>query len=167
MFVFDQDLVYHTGKTDEIVSDFQVYTRGEQSIYTPELVQTLPEETEIILCTSRDHEHLAEVHQQTTQRFGQRTRVLFSHPYGLDIMPHGSKSQALAWLAARLGILQTNVIAVGDGDNDVDMLCWAGLGIAIGDGTPAALAQADVVAPPFEQDGLAWAIQEYVLRSSA
>jgi len=163
MFVFDQDLVYYTGKTDEIVADFQVYTCGEQSIYAPDLAQTLPEETEIILCTSQDHEHLAEVHRQAVQQFGQRTRVLFSHPYGLDIMPHSSKSQALGWLAARLDIPQEDVLAVGDGDNDVDMLAWAGLGVAIGDGTPAALEQADVIAPPFDQDGLAWAIQQYIL----
>ena len=166
IFVFDQDLVYHTGKIDEVVADFQVYTRGEQSFYVSNLLQELPEETEIILCTSRDHEHLAEVHRQAAARFGQRTRVLFSHPYGIDVMPHSSKSQALEWLAARLHISQDSVMAVGDGDNDVDMLAWAGLGVAMGDGAPNALAQADVIAPSFDHDGLAWAIQKYILGSS-
>lgn len=163
ILVFDQDLVYHTGKTDEVVADFQVYTYGKQSFYTPDLVQSLPEEIEIILCTSHSHDHLAAIHSQAAARFGQRTRVLFSHPYGLDIMPHSSKSQALAWLAARLNIPQARVMAVGDGNNDADMLAWAGLGVAMGDGAPEALAQADVIAPSFEQDGLAWAIQEYIL----
>ena len=163
IFVFDQDLVYHTGALDEVVPDFQVYTCGDQSFYVQDLAQSLPQETEIILCTSRDHDRLAEVHSRAAKRFGQRMRVLFSHPYGLDIMPHSSKSQALAWLAARLGIPQDSVMAVGDGNNDVDMLLWAGLGIAIGDGAPDALAQADVIAPSFDQDGLAWAIHKYIL----
>ena len=40
-------------------------------------------------------------------------------------------------------------MAVGDGTNDADMLSWAGLGVAMGDGAPETKAAADVVAPPF------------------
>ena len=44
--------------------------------------------------------------------------------------------------------------------NNVDMLAWAGLGIAMGAGVPEALEATDVVAPPFDQNGLAWAIEQ-------
>jgi hydroxymethylpyrimidine pyrophosphatase-like HAD family hydrolase len=54
-------------------------------------------------------------------------------------------------------------MAVGDQDNDVSMIAWAGLGVAMGDASPAAKAAADVIAPPLEEDGVAWAIERYVL----
>jgi Cof subfamily protein (haloacid dehalogenase superfamily) len=165
MFCFDGDLVYHDGQTDQVVPDFQVYTRGEQSIWAPDMLAALPGQIEIILSTSPDHDHLARVHARTIARLDGRARVLFSHPFGMDIMPPSSKSEALAWLSGQLGIPQAEVMAVGDGGNDADMLAWAGLGIAMGDGEPEALAAADVVAPPFTADGLAWAI-EYGLAAS-
>ena len=55
------------------------------------------------------------------------------------------------------------VMAIGDGDNDVDMLAWAGLGVAMGDGQEETKAIADVVAPSFDEDGAAWAVERYVL----
>ena len=166
ILIFDGDLVYHDCTTDEVVRDFQVYTRGEQSIFCRDVLQVLPQETEIVLSTSRDQDHLAHVSERAQARFHSVARVLYTHPHGLDIMPQSSKSQSVAWLAAHLDVPQAQVMAIGDGSNDVDMLVWAGLGVAIGDGSPEALAAADVVAPPFEQDGLAWAIERYILSST-
>ncbi len=163
ILVFDGDIVYHDGTTEEIVPEFQIYTRGDQSILAPDLLPVLPETTEIILSTSHDHAHLEQVYRQALSQFGARTRVLFSHPFGLDIMPHSSKSMALSWLAAHLQVPQSEVMAVGDGNNDLDMISWAGWGVAIGDGDQETLAAADVVAPPFDHDGLAWAIETYIL----
>ena len=96
-------------------------------------------------------------------RFHDSARVLYTHPHGLDIMPASSKSLAVAWLASHLDVPQAQVLAIGDGSNDVDMLAWAGLGVAIAGGDPEALSAADVIAPPFEQDGVAWAIDRFLL----
>lgn len=165
LFLFDGDRVYHDCQTDEVVPDFQVYTRGELSTFVRDLRTAVPEESEIVLSSSRSHQHLAEVFEQARDRWGASLRVLFSHPFGMDVMPPSSKSQALAWLAAHLGVRQEEVMAAGDGGNDVDMLAWAGLGVAMGDGSPEARAAADVVAPSFAEDGLAWAIEQYILRA--
>jgi Cof subfamily protein (haloacid dehalogenase superfamily) len=163
LLVFDGDTVYHDARTDEIVPDFQIYTQGKDSVYAPAMLAALPDTVEIILSTSRDREHLAALYECAQARYGEQTRVLLSHPYGLDILPASSKSQALSWLAAHLGVPQAQVMAVGDGANDADMLAWAGLGVAVGDGDPEALRAADVVAPSFDDDGLAWAVERYVL----
>jgi hydroxymethylpyrimidine pyrophosphatase-like HAD family hydrolase len=77
--------------------------------------------------------------------------------------PEVSKGDALARLAARLGVPQSATMAVGDQDNDVTMIAWAGLGVAMGEASPAAKAAADVVAPPLAAEGAAWAIERYVL----
>jgi len=52
---------------------------------------------------------------------------------------------------------------VGDSGNDVSMVQWAGLGVAMGNATPDVLAVADFIAPPVEQDGVATVIEQFVL----
>jgi Cof subfamily protein (haloacid dehalogenase superfamily) len=81
--------------------------------------------------------------------------------------PGVAKGEALARLAAHLGASQSGTMAVGDQDNDVSMIAWAGLGVAMGNASPAAKAAADVIAPPLEADGAAWAIERYVLGEGA
>ncbi|MGL4832416.1 MAG: HAD family hydrolase [Propionibacteriaceae bacterium] len=74
----------------------------------------------------------------------------------LDISPPGvNKATGLDWICTRLGIDPAAVLAIGDGSNDVDMLRWAGRGVALGDGSELAQAAADVVAPGFH-DGGTW-----------
>jgi Cof subfamily protein (haloacid dehalogenase superfamily) len=79
--------------------------------------------------------------------------------------PEASKGQALAHLAAHLGVAQEVTMAMGDHDNDASMIAWAGLGVAVGNASPAAKAVADVIAPPLEEEGAAWAIERYILRA--
>jgi hypothetical protein len=90
--------------------------------------------------------------------------VVASHPIIIEGVPRGlSKATGLAWLADHLHLAQNDVMAVGDNDNDAPMLRWAGLGVAMADGSPAALAAADFIVPPVGQDGAAIALEKYVL----
>ncbi len=62
----------------------------------------------------------------------------------LDIAPQGvNKATALAEITAGLGIPAADVLAFGDGRNDLEMLRWAGRGVAIGDAPPEVQAAAD------------------------
>jgi hydroxymethylpyrimidine pyrophosphatase-like HAD family hydrolase len=76
--------------------------------------------------------------------------------------PTVSKGQALATLAQYLEIPQQEVMAIGDQDNDIEMIAWAGLGVAMGNASAGAKAVAQVVAPPITEEGAAWAIEEYI-----
>jgi hypothetical protein len=80
--------------------------------------------------------------------------------------PTASKGRALSILADYLGVAQEEVMAIGDHDNDVEMLTWAGLGVAMGNASPPAKATAKVIAPSIREDGAAWAIEQFVLQSS-
>jgi Cof subfamily protein (haloacid dehalogenase superfamily) len=92
-------------------------------------------------------------------------RLVASQRDYLEVLPaEAGKGRALAKVAERLGIPRSAVAAAGDGENDADMLAWAGFGIAMGQGHPAAKAAADVVAPPVQEDGLAVAIRRYLLK---
>jgi hypothetical protein len=57
------------------------------------------------------------------------------------------KAQALAFLCEHLGILQAQTVAVGDGRNDVSMIAWAGLGVAVEGAEPEVIAAADRTVP--------------------
>jgi Cof subfamily protein (haloacid dehalogenase superfamily) len=70
-----------------------------------------------------------------------------------------SKASTLAELAADRGIVAADVVAFGDMPNDVPMLRWAGLGYAMTDGHPEAIAAADRTAPPCRDDGVAQVLE--------
>ena len=73
------------------------------------------------------------------------------------------KGRALQSLAERLGLRPDQTVAFGDGLNDVTMLRAAGLGVAMANACPEALAAADAVTADCDHDGVAAAIEKYVL----
>ncbi len=97
-------------------------------------------------------------------QFQGQASIFRSHDrFGEAAAPDSSKGVALAVLAAQLGIPRAQVMAIGDRQNDAPMLQWAGLGLAMGDADEHARSAADAVLPPFAEDGVAWAIQRWIL----
>ena len=64
-------------------------------------------------------------------------------------------SSALEQIRSRLGIPRERTVAGGDGFNDVEMLTWAGRGVAMGQAAQGVRAVADEVAPSVYEDGAA------------
>jgi Cof subfamily protein (haloacid dehalogenase superfamily) len=98
------------------------------------------------------------------ERFAGRLRIVRSFACfveGTNLA--ASKGQALSFLAGKLGVTQAETMAIGDHDNDADMVAWAGLGVAMGNASPAVKAAADYVAPSIEEDGAAEAIERFTL----
>ena len=73
-----------------------------------------------------------------------------------------SKASGLAKIAHDLGIDRNEVIAVGDSLNDLEMIQWAGLGVAMGNAEAAVKEAADEITATNEEDGVAKAIQRYL-----
>ncbi|MBC8160208.1 MAG: HAD family phosphatase [Roseiflexaceae bacterium] len=97
-------------------------------------------------------------------RFNGRMEVLRAHDHYLELTPLGvSKGTALAKLAAHMGVPQAQVMAIGDHFNDLEMIEWAGLGLAMANGAPEVQARADAIIPSVYDHGVAWAIERYVL----
>ncbi|SDS59940.1 HAD family hydrolase [Microlunatus soli] len=72
----------------------------------------------------------------------------------LDIVPEGvNKATALAEVAERYGIDRADVLALGDGRNDLEMLRWAGRGVALGEAPDVVKAVADHVTDGFDDGG--------------
>lgn len=82
------------------------------------------------------------------------------HDSFCEIARAGSgKGNALKYLAGRLGIPQSDTVAIGDSPNDVSMLRWAGLGIVVGDAQEEVRAVADWVIDHSAGDGFCEAIE--------
>jgi HAD superfamily hydrolase (TIGR01484 family) len=81
----------------------------------------------------------------------------------LDLAPEGvSKASGLDSVCAMLGLGSEDVVAVGDGLNDLEMLRWAGRGVAMGGSPPQVLEAADDVTGSVYEDGLADEIERWL-----
>lgn len=98
-----------------------------------------------------------------TEAFPGGVCCMKSKPHYLEIMPEGvDKGRALALLAQRLGVAPDEVMAFGDGENDVPMLTFAGAGFAMANGCEPARARAKRIAPPNTEDGVARIVGQYL-----
>lgn len=90
--------------------------------------------------------------------------VYRSEPYFLEIMPKGvDKARTLEQLLRHLGLTRQQLAACGDGFNDVSMVAFAGLGVAMANANPAVLEVADAVTLSNDEDGVAEAVRRYML----
>ncbi len=74
-----------------------------------------------------------------------------------------SKGAALRFLCTKLAVSPSRVLAVGDGDNDESMLRYAGMAVAMENASPALKAAADFVTGTNDRDGVAYAVEKFVL----
>lgn len=86
-------------------------------------------------------------------------------PDMLEVCPQGAnKAPALARLAEAMGLdLELDVVAIGDGDNDLEMVRAAGFGVAMGNARPAVLGAAQAVVASNDEEGVAEALEKFVL----
>lgn len=103
---------------------------------------------------------------ELAERFGERLYVTRSYPiFAETISPEVSKGKALADLAKRLEIPLENVMAIGDDLNDIDMVATAGLGVAMRNSPPDVLREAQFVTGTVDEDGVATAVERFILNS--
>ena len=94
---------------------------------------------------------------------GDRVDIYRSDPYFIEIMPQGvDKGAALEKLLEILGARWEDVICCGDGFNDIPMLRWAGVGVAMGNAGQAVKDAADYVTGTNDEDGLLEVIRRFV-----
>jgi len=90
--------------------------------------------------------------------------VVQSAPSLMDIMNETvSKGKAIEALAKIFDISTDEIMAMGDNDNDIEMLQTAGIGVAMENAKDDVKAAADDIAVHHEEDGVAWALEKYVL----
>ena len=93
-------------------------------------------------------------------RFDGRLYISKSLPFFLEFAsPEVTKGSGLGFLAEHLGFTRERTVAFGDGENDVELLEWAGFGVAVANAHPRALAVADWVCPSAAEEGVAQVVE--------
>lgn len=109
-------------------------------------------------------ELIQQLQRSIAAQFGAGLHTVITNGRFLEIChPMAQKSYGLQQLAQHLGIAWKEIIAIGDNNNDLDMLRYAGLGVAVENAVPAAKAAADRLTASNDEDGVAKLISELVL----
>lgn len=121
-----------------------------------------------VIGADEDHAHLARCEALLQRELGDGAIATRSQAYYLDVTnPQAHKGEAVRSLSRAFGVPVSATLTIGDGTNDIPMLEAAGFSVAMGNGTAAVKAAADVVTDDCENDGFAKAIELYVLGADA
>jgi len=106
---------------------------------------------------------LDELEAELKPRFRGRLFVSKSLPHFLEFAhPDVSKGAGLQFVADRLGFTPAETVACGDGENDRELLDWAGFAVAVANAHPDILARADLVIPSVDDEGVAHLLEAYL-----
>ena len=97
------------------------------------------------------------------RRFGDRLYISKSLPHFLEYAsPDVNKATGLGFLAEHLGFSREATVSFGDGENDVELVEWAGYGVAVANAHERVLAVADLVCPRDVDEGVAQVIERFL-----
>ena len=161
-----QPVFYHEGEI--YVDRLTDWARGysERNSGRVNVVGNLSEITDF--CPTRivavgDKTIIAEFEKDIASSNESRLHVTRSLPHFCEILhPSAGKHKALEWLAGYYGISREQTIAFGNGYNDVHMLEWAGMGVAVKDSVDEIIKVSDRVALSMEDDGPAVILEELI-----
>jgi len=106
---------------------------------------------------------LDELERELEPRFAGRLFISKSLPFFLEFAhPDVSKGSGLEFVAERLGFEREQTVACGDGENDRELLDWAGFGVAVANAHEDVLARADLVVPAVQEEGVAALLEAYL-----
>ncbi len=132
---------------------------GRLEVTNAPLSQSLDFETPKMLAIDTP-ERIAALLPDIQARFAGRVRVATSQPRFIEfVSPQAGKAAALNQLSQAMGLRRDEVAAFGDGLNDLDMIEWAGTGVAMANGAREVIEKADCVAPSNAEDGVAQMVE--------
>lgn len=135
----------------------------------PQIVASLPEITSTVpinkVVMEVNPESALAVIDALHTRVNGSVALLRSMPQMIEVLPRGaSKGAGLHRLLDDMGIKPGEIMAFGDGENDTEMLQMAGFGVAMANAMPALKAVADHITATNDEDGVALAVEQFVLR---
>jgi Cof subfamily protein (haloacid dehalogenase superfamily) len=113
-----------------------------------------------------DPKDLKAPYEEIQRKLSGDVNAFFSEPYFLEITPNGiEKASALAVLLEEIGVERERLIACGDGYNDIPMLQFAGLSVAMENAYDEVKEFADIITDTNDSDGVAKVIEKYILHT--
>lgn len=164
ILTYDEEYIVTENPTDP-------YVEKEAFLNKMEVRQTAHFLKEINLPVAKclivgDPEKLIPVEAELSLRLQGKINVFRSEPYFLELVPQGiDKAKSLEVLLNKIGMKREEMIAIGDGYNDLTMIKYAGLGIAMENAQEPVKKAAQYVTLSNEEDGVAAAIEKFVFNS--
>ena len=152
----------YVAELDENAKFYADYARVEAIPLGAEFFQMREAPTKML--SMGDLDELNAIRAEVSERYGDRLYLASSKKRYLEMVDvRVNKGESLAFLAEMLGIAQEEVMAIGDSMNDVDMIEYAGCGVAMGNANATVRAAADFITATNSEDGVAVAIEKFVL----
>ena len=115
------------------------------------------------LLASANPPYLSEIHEQLAAPFTNRLSTFFSAPFFFEFVPLGvNKANALQRLCQMRGIRREEVLCFGDEQNDLEMIRFAGHGVAMGNACDLLKQAADEITLSNDEDGIAVVVERYL-----
>lgn len=119
-----------------------------------------PHPTKLLM--TGDPSDMLKAEQELVGILGEQMDIFRSAPFFLELVPKGiDKAQSLLRLLSKINLTSADMIAFGDGYNDLSMLKLAGMGVAMANAAPEVRAEADYVTLSNEEDGVAAALKHF------
>ena len=110
-------------------------------------------------------EKAPELEKQLQEKYGDTLSIYRSEPFFIEIMPKNvDKATSLNRMLESIGLTREDAICCGDGFNDISMIQYAGLGVAMGNAQPAVKEAADYITATNDEDGLVQVIDRFILK---
>lgn len=117
-----------------------------------------------LLLNSHDKRGLEYHTNMLYDKYAEKLNFYFSLPYFVEIVnAFANKRNALESLAEKLGVRREEIIAIGDNYNDMDMIQYAGLGVAMGNAPQYLKEIADFVTYSNDEDGVRHVLEKFIL----
>ncbi len=109
-------------------------------------------------------ERALELERYLNERYSERMSIYRSEPFFVELVPlNVDKAQSLDLLSRHIGVPREDMIAFGDGFNDLSMIEYAGCGVAMANAQPEVKAKADIQTLSNDEDGVAYFVEKYML----
>lgn len=119
-----------------------------------------PHPTKLLM--TGDPTDMLKAEEELVEILGEKMDIFRSAPFFLELVPKGiDKAQSLLRLLAKINLTPADLMAFGDGYNDLSMLKLAGVGVAMANAAPEVRADADYVTLSNEEDGVAEALLHF------
>jgi Cof subfamily protein (haloacid dehalogenase superfamily) len=155
----------YVGRETPGAREYADYNRLELHV-VGDILDWLDEPPTKLVCVGVPEE-LDAVEARAKEHFGARMYISKSLPHFLEFAAPGvTKAAGMDFLAEHLGFTPDETIAFGDGENDVELVAWAGYAVAVDNAHERVKAIADWIAPSAEDEGVAQVL-EALLHSRA
>lgn len=156
------DKIISMGPTDEYI-ELESRINGMPVVQVSDFLNFVDFEVNKLLMTAEPGP--AEKYTEyLSEKYGDRISVYRSEPFFIEWMPKGiDKASSIDRMLSSVGLTRENTICCGDGYNDLTMIEYAGVGVAMANAQPKVKEKADYITASNDEDGIVQVIDEFIL----